>query len=237
VIGRTLAHYRVVRKLGSGGMGEVYLAHDTVLGRSVALKVLSSTSSTSLDRIQRFVGEARAASVLNHPNIATIHELGEADDLRFIVMQYVVGETLKARLAGGPLRPGHRQYQRADRRRTGGCARRRDHPSRYQPSNVIITPRGHAVVLDFGVAKRVSFPEPTSEDHTVEPTHTGVVMGTVQYMSPEQALGRPVDFRSDIFSLGVVLYEMATGRLPFSGSTPTRPSTLSSIAHRKASCR
>lgn len=105
MIGRTLAHYRVVRKLGSGGMGEVYLAHDTVLGRSVALKVLSSTSSTSLDRIQRFVGEARAASVLNHPNIATIHELGEADDLRFIVMQYVVGETLKARLAGGPLRP------------------------------------------------------------------------------------------------------------------------------------
>ena len=199
VIGRTLGHYTVVRKLGAGGMGEVYLAHDTILGRSVALKVLPSTNSIPSDRIQRFVREARAASVLNHPNIATIHELGEADDLRFIVMQHVVGETLKAKLAGGPLRPPDvvsigAQIADALEVAHGNRIIHRD----IKPSNIIITPSGQAVVLDFGIAKRVSYPDPTDHDITVHEFRRSDGHSSGPYV-PEESLGGRVDFRSDIF--------------------------------------
>jgi predicted ATPase/predicted Ser/Thr protein kinase len=220
VIGRTLAHYRIVRQLGSGGMGEVYLAEDTALRRQIALKVLPARMSVVPDRMRRFVQEARATSALNHPNIATIHELGEADDIHFIVMEYVEGETLKARLTRGSLETSEiigiaRQIADAlDVAHSRGIVHRD-----IKPSNIMITTRGHVKVLDFGLAKRLAFEQPVDFDSTREATQSGVVMGTVPYMSPEQTLGERVDQRSDFFSLGVVLYEMATGRLPFSGST------------------
>jgi predicted ATPase/tRNA A-37 threonylcarbamoyl transferase component Bud32/Tfp pilus assembly protein PilF len=219
VIGRTLAHYRIVRKLGSGGMGDVYLAEDTVLGRSIALKVLTSDAGHVPDGMRRFTEEARAASALNHPNIATIHELGEADGLRFIVMEYVQGATLKQKVSTGPLDPssiaalGCQIADALQAAHESGIIHRD-----IKPSNIMITPQARAKVLDFGIAKRV--PRAQSDDLTCEATDVNLMIGTVPYMSPEQALGRLVEERSDIFSLGVVLYEMATGRLPFSGSNP-----------------
>jgi len=230
LIGRTLAHYRVVRKLGSGAMGEVYLAQDTVLGRSVALKVLPSETSIIPDRMRRFIEEAKAASALNHPNIATIHELREAGGVHFIVMEYIEGGTLKAKVSRGPLDASEiiklatQIAQALDAAHSIGIIHRD-----VKSSNIMITPRGHAKVLDFGLAKRTTLHEPPSRDSTREATQSAVVMGTVPYMSPEQALGRTLDQRSDLFSLGVVLYEMATGRLPFSGSTPYE--TIDNIIH------
>jgi predicted ATPase/predicted Ser/Thr protein kinase len=231
LIGRTLAHYKVVRQLGAGGMGEVYLAHDTVLGRSVALKVLPSRK-TDLPGLRRFVEEAKAASALNHPHIATIHELQQAGGIHFIVMEYVEGETLKAKVARGPLHSAEivkiaTQIAGAlDVAHSAGILHRD-----VKSSNIIITPRGHAKVLDFGLAKRTMWHESLADDPTWEATQSGVVVGTVPYLSPEQALGSTVDCRSDLFSLGVVLYEMATGRLPFSGSTPYE--TMDFIVHHE----
>jgi predicted ATPase/Tfp pilus assembly protein PilF len=199
-------------------MGEVYLAEDTVLGRSVALKVLSSTAGVP-DGTRRFVEEARAASALNHPNIATIHELGESEGLRFIVMEYVEGATLKQRVSAGPLDWSTvvaLGYQIADALQAAHASGiiHRD----IKSSNIIVTPHERAKVLDFGIAKRAASVQP--DDPTCEATQFGLVMGTANYMSPEQALGGVVDARSDLFSLGVVLYEMATGRLPFAGKNP-----------------
>ena len=211
LIGTTLAHYRVVSHLGSGGMGEVYVARDTVLDRSVALKVLPSEDAVTQHGMRRFVEEAKAASALNHPNIATIHELCEADGVHFIVMEYVEGATLKSQITRGPLdaseliRLAIQIAQALDAAHSVGIIHRD-----IKSSNIMVTPRGHAKVLDFGLAKRTVRDDAGGED-------SGVVMGTAPYMSPEQALGEPVDRRSDLFSLGVVLYEMATGCLPFSG--------------------
>jgi predicted ATPase len=230
LIGRTLAHYRVQRKLGSGAMGEVYLAEDPVLGRSVALKVLPSETSVTPDRMRRFIEEAKAASALNHPNIATVHELREADGVHFIVMEYVEGGTLKAKVARGPLNSSEiiklatQIAQALDAAHSIGIIHRD-----VKSSNIMITPRGHAKVLDFGLAKRTTFHEPLTHDLTRDATEPSVVMGTVPYMSPEQALGKVLDQRSDLFSFGVVLYEMATGRLPFSGSTA--PEMIDNIIH------
>jgi predicted ATPase/Tfp pilus assembly protein PilF/predicted Ser/Thr protein kinase len=230
VIGTTLAHYRVMSRLGSGGMGDIYLARDTVLGRSVALKVLSSRLAITQDRMRRFIEEAKAASALNHPNIATIHEFREAAGIHFIVMEYVEGSTLKAKITGGPLDSSELiglavQIAHAlDAAHSIGIIHRD-----IKSSNIMITPRGHVKVMDFGLAKRTIRDDTSIAGSTWEATETGAVLGTVPYMSPEQALGKTLDRRSDLFSLGVVLYEMATGRLPFSGATPYE--TIDRIVH------
>jgi non-specific serine/threonine protein kinase len=213
-------HYTIVRQLGSGGMGEVYLAHDTILSRPVALKLLPSEVSGIPDRMHRFVQEARAAAALNHPHIATIHGLDETDGIRFIVMEYVEGETLRARLAKGPLECSEilkiatQVADALDVAHSGGIIHRD-----IKSSNIMITPRGHAKVLDFGLATQQARDTPVDGDLTRESTDRNVVMGTTPYMAPERTLGEAGDHRSDLFSLGVVIYEMATARLPFAGST------------------
>jgi predicted ATPase/serine/threonine protein kinase len=218
VIGRTLAHYHVVRKLGAGGMGEVYLAHDTVLSRFVALKMLPPGANLP-DQMHRLIDEATATSALNHPNIATIHELRQDSGVHFIVMEYVEGETLKAKVTRGALETSEivtlaTQIADALEAAHGIGIIHCD----IKSSNIIMTPRGYAKVLDFGLATRTTLQTEHSDDITREAS-SGTVTGTVQYMSPEQALGKALDHRSDLFSLGVVLYEMATGTLPFSGTT------------------
>ena len=218
--GRTVAHYRLFRQIGAGGMGDVYLAEDLILGRQVAVKLLPAPLNLVPDRMRRFIEEARAASALNHPNIATIHELREAAGTHFIVMEYVEGETLAAKLSRGPLSTGDivriamQIADALDAAHTAGIIHRD-----IKSSNIMITPRGQTKVLDFGVAKRTTLAEPLARDSESNLTRTGVLVGTMPYMSPEQCLGDTVDARSDLFSLGVVLYEMATGRLPFAGSS------------------
>jgi len=225
--GSNIAHYRVISRLGEGGMGTVYLADDTRLGRHVALKVLPASMAADPERMQRFVQEARLASALTHPNVAYIHEIGEDEigehqGLRFIAMEYVEGEPLSIRLGRGPLplsellSIGAQVADALDDAHSKGIVHRD-----IKPSNLMITPRGYVKVLDFGLAK-LEAPPGRGEMHRDETqlmTDTGVVMGTVAYMSPEQALGRVLDHRTDLFSLGVVLYEMAAARLPFSGAT------------------
>jgi serine/threonine protein kinase len=220
VIGRTFGHYTIVRHLGSGGMGDVYLATDTILGRLVALKLLPSEIGGIPDRMRRFVQEARAAAALNHPHIATIHGLDETDGIRFIVMEYVEGETLRARLAKGPLecskliKIATQVADALDAAHSSGIIHRD-----IKSSNIMITPRGHAKVLDFGLATQQARDTSLDRDLTREITEGNLLMGTMPYMAPERTLGEPGDHRSDLFSLGVVLYEMTTARLPFFGST------------------
>ena len=226
VVAKTVSHYRILNKLGAGGMGEVYLAEDTRLGRQVALKFLPASYQYDPDRRSRFLNEARAASALRSPNIAAIYDIGEHDETMFIVMEYVDGETLSRRIAGGPTAPSEvidiaiQLADALDEAHQLGVVHRD-----IKPANLIVTARGLVKVLDFGLAK---ITERIGESDGIEmttplsaQTSAGVVMGTVSYMSPEQALGRSVDNRSDIFSLGVVIYEMLTGRLPFAGASST----------------
>jgi two-component system LytT family response regulator len=219
VPGSNIAHYRVVSRLGEGGMGAVYLADDTRLGRRVALKVLPASVAADPERMHRFVQEAKLASALTHPNVAYIHEIGEDDGLRFLAMEYVEGEPLSVRLGRGLLELsellsiGSQVADALDDAHSKGIVHRD-----IKPSNLMLTPRGYVKVLDFGLAKLET---PKNREETQLMTSAGMVMGTVAYMSPEQALGRDVDHRTDLFSLGVVLYEMATARLPFAGTTPS----------------
>ncbi len=233
--GSRLGRYEVRSKLGEGGMGEVYLARDTQLDRDIALKILTADLARDQQRLHRFLQEARAAAALSHPNIAHIYEIGEAEGTQFIAMEYVEGESLDKKIAGRPLRMSEQldyaiQIADALDEAHGRGIVHRD----IKSQNVMINARGRVKVLDFGLAK-VSAPggvtdrTSNSELATRVKTTPGIVMGTVNYMSPEQALGREVDQRSDIFSLGVVLYEMATGRLPFAGDTVTE--TIDRIAH------
>jgi serine/threonine protein kinase/tetratricopeptide (TPR) repeat protein len=224
--------YRVLTLLGVGGMGEVYLAHDPRLERNVALKILSAELASDAERIRRFVREAKAASALKHPNVATIYEIGESDGLRFIAMEYVEGQTLATKINGRPLGTdeildiGIQVADALDEAHAKGITHRD-----IKSANIMLTPRGQAKVLDFGLAK-ITGPEgqvASSDLSTAVSTETGVVMGTVLYMGPEQVLGKEVDHRTDIFSLGVVLYEMATGRLPFSGASASE--TTDRILH------
>ena len=216
--GARLSHYRMLERLGAGGMGEVWLAEDDRLGRRVAVKVLKAEYARDPERLERFLNEARAASSLSHPNIAYIHEIGESDGARYLAMEYVEGQTLDQWIGGQPvaaariLELGGQLAEALDAAHSKGIVHRD-----IKPANLVITPRGHLKVLDFGLAK-VAGPRAADAD-TMFLTTAGALLGTLPYMSPEQAQGLAVDHRTDLFSAGVVLYEMATGRLPFSGLT------------------
>jgi serine/threonine protein kinase/tetratricopeptide (TPR) repeat protein len=226
MIGKKISHFEITDKLGEGGMGEVWLARDIRLGRTVALKTLPSAKAESEDRRRRFEDEARAASALNHPGIAHIYDVGEADGIHFIAMEHVEGESLDHRMARSPLTTseivdfGARLADALAAAHENGVTHRD-----IKPSNLMVTPEGRLKVLDFGLAKLQPAIDGDADGTVQTMTQPGVVMGTVQYMSPEQALGKDADHRSDIFSTGVVLYQMATGRLPFQGSTPTETIT------------
>jgi len=227
----TLGHYRIECRIGAGGMGEVYRARDSRLDRTVALKILPPEVADDDERLARFVREAKAASALNHPNVAHIYEIGEAEGVNFIAMEYVEGETLAAKIGGRPLEIADALEIAGQAADALGEAHGKGITHRdIKSANIMVTQRGQAKVLDFGLAKitRAAGQEVTNL-HTLVKTNSGVVMGTLPFMSPEQALGRDVDHRSDIFSLGVVIYQMATGRLPFSASSPNE--TLDKILH------
>ncbi len=219
--GKSLAHFRVVSPLGAGGMGEVYLAEDLRLGRRVALKVLTEKFSEDEDRLRRFEFEARTVSALNHPNILTIHDIGLVDGVRFIATEFVDGETLRARLTRGRLPPA--EAINVALQVAGALAAAHDAGIIHRdlkPENVMIRRDSYVKVLDFGLAKLLDAAgNASAAEHMHTETSPGVIMGTYAYMSPEQARGQAVDHRSDLFALGVVLYEMLTGDRPFTGST------------------
>jgi serine/threonine protein kinase/Tfp pilus assembly protein PilF len=225
VVGSTIQHYRVRSRLGSGGMGEVFLAEDLRLGREVALKFLAPESQADDERRARLLTEARAASALRSSNIAAIYDIGEHEGTMYLVMEYVEGEPLSERVARGPLpvRAAVDVILQVADALTEAHGRGIVHRD-IKSANIMLTPRGQAKVLDFGLAKFLQPPGGSAAVDaalTFEHTVAGMVLGTVSYMAPEQALGRTVDGRSDLFSLGVVLYEALTARLPFEGATFT----------------
>jgi serine/threonine protein kinase len=230
IAGKILSHYRIVSKIGAGGMGEVYLAEDTKLGRKVALKVLPAEVAANEDRMRRFVQEAKAAAALNHPNIAHIYEVGEADGISFIAMEFVDGKTMTSELRGGDdltkiLRHLQHVAEGLAKAHAAGIVHRD-----LKPDNIMITRDGHVKILDFGLAKLIAQSNEVSKDSVdssrvataILPQHStpGTILGTAGYMSPEQAQGKTdsIDQRSDIFSFGCILFEAVTGRRAFEGA-------------------
>src|SRR5579864_4758936 len=229
--GQTVSHYRVLQKLGGGGMGVVYAGQDLRLGRGVALKFLTEGQSSTHSALERFLQEARAASCLSHPNICIVHDVGELDGRPFIVMELLEGQTLKHRLQSKPLTTdevlelGIQAAQGLEYAHSQGVIHRD-----VKPPNLFVTTRGQLKILDFGLAKFTAAPPRIAQAFGASATFTqgttgsdltapGEFVGTVAYMSPEQARGVPLDARTDLFSFGVVLYEMATGTRPFQGDT------------------
>jgi serine/threonine-protein kinase len=220
----TISHYKILSEIGKGGMGKVYLAQDTKLNRNVAIKFLSEEWSKDSDKLNRFVQEAQSASALNHPNIITIHEIGETDNAQYIALEYIEGETLTVRLKkklkfNSALDIAAQIASALDAAHAAGIVHRD-----IKPDNVMVREDGLVKILDFGIAKLTEQekPEIESEDKTAVQVNTtpGMIIGTANYMSPEQAKGKEVDSRTDIFSFGVVLYEMVAGGLPFEGESP-----------------
>jgi serine/threonine protein kinase/tetratricopeptide (TPR) repeat protein len=222
-----ISHYRILEQLGAGGMGEVYLAEDMKLGRKVAIKILSEEYTTNRDRLQRFEQEASAASNLNHPNILTIHEVGTDDGRHYIATEYIDGLTLRRKALASPLEVSEildiavQVASALEEAHAAGIVHRD-----IKPDNIMVRRNGYVKVLDFGLAKLTETIDRTPSDaeastRVLVQTDAGVVMGTSHYMSPEQARGKPVDARSDIWSLGVVIYELVAGRTPFDGETST----------------
>ena len=224
LVGRTIGHYKLSERIGTGGMGEVYLATDITAGRKAALKLLPTRFTGNPERLKRFQQEARAVVGLNHPNIVTVYEIGEDHSTHYIASELIDGETLRQRLARGPMRTDEVVDVAIQVTSALAAAHEAGIVHRdIKPENIMLRPDGYVKVLDFGIAKlaeqEVPATMPEEEAVLLVETNLGSILGTVRSMSPEQALGAPVDKRTDIWSLGVVLYEMVAGRAPFTGDT------------------
>src|SRR5215472_13764639 len=219
MVGRTVSHYRIVRELGAGGMGVVFAAEDVRLGRQVAIKFVPDAMADK-QLFERLRSEARTASALNHPNICTLHDIGDDEGRPFIVMELLQGRTLRERLAAGPLKV-HETLEIGIQVADALDAAHRQHIIHrdIKPANLFLTERGSVKVLDFGLAKVVAQQPSALTAAPTGLTTAGMTLGTVSYMSPEQVTGDPLDGRSDLFSFGVVLYECVTGHQPFKGKT------------------